>query len=85
MTKRLTGGLIAGALAIGILTGAAGTLLIHEATSVGAVGEMMGDMPAMAGMDQMHEMMRMTNSAEPGAAPSVEPSDHAVHHDGGDQ
>jgi hypothetical protein len=85
MTKRLTGVLLAGALAIGVLTGAAGTLLINETASAGAGAEMMADMPAMAGMEQMHQMMPMANGAQPGAAASVKPSDHAVHHDGADQ
>lgn len=72
MTTKLASALAAGALAIGILVGAAGTVLVHD-TSGPAMG--MGD------MGQMHEMMSGTmGEAGMGPAASMDPADHAQHH-----
>jgi hypothetical protein len=73
MTTRLTGALAAGALAVGILVGAAGTVLVHDATRP-TMG--MGDMA------QMGQMMDMMGGSMMGG---VDPADHARHHAGPDR
>jgi hypothetical protein len=81
MTTKLTGALAAGALAVGILVGAAGTVLVHDATrpSMG-----MGD------MSQMQQMMDMMGGGMMGDAAEmpmrgVDPADHQRHHPGLDR
>lgn len=82
MTTKLAGALTAGALAVGILVGAAGTVLVHDVT-----GPAMG----MGDMNQMMEMMgggmmdngMMDNGMMDGT--SVGRGAHASHHDGGDR
>lgn len=77
MTTKLAGALVAGALAIGILVGAAGTVLVHDPT-----GPAMG----MGDMGQMHQMMgSMMGDADTGPAASMDPVDHAQHHAADDQ
>lgn len=72
MTTKLAGALAAGALAIGILLGAAGGVLVRDTT-----GPAMG----MGDMGQMHQMMSsMMGDADMGPAGSMEPADHAQHH-----
>ncbi|HEX6140985.1 MAG TPA: hypothetical protein VF013_11080 [Candidatus Limnocylindria bacterium] len=79
MTTKLAAALAAAALAVGILVGAAGTVLVHDATR-----PTMG----MAGMAGMHQMMNggtgpmMDGPMGPGA--SMDPSLHRSHH-GGDR
>jgi hypothetical protein len=72
MTNKVAGALAAGALAVGVLVGAAGTVLVHDAT-----GPAMG----MNGMTQMMEMMdggRMGDGMM-GDAP-IDPAEHESHH-----
>lgn len=49
MTARMGAALAAGALALGILVGAAGTILVGEATSPGWRGDAAWSMPMMGG------------------------------------
>jgi hypothetical protein len=65
MTARMTAGLVAGALAVGMLVGAAGTVLVHDATrpgwhQMGGPGMPMMGRSMMAGTDwdemvELHE------------------------------
>ena len=68
MTTKLTGALVAGALAVGILVGAAGTVLVHDArpsmNMMGDSSQMMGDSSQMMGdssqmMGDSSQMMNM--------------------------
>ena len=76
MTNKLAGALAAGALTIGILVGAAGTVLVHDATR-----------PAM-GMGDMTQMMEMMDSGMMDGGmmdgTPVGPAEHESHH-GGDR
>ena len=71
MTNKFAGALAAGALTVGILVGAAGTVLIQDATG-----------PAM-GMGNMTQMMEMMGGGVMDGTP-VGPAEHEIHH-GGDQ
>jgi hypothetical protein len=77
MTTRLAAAFAAGAMAIGMLVGAAGTVLVHDATR-----PVMG----MADMAEMHAMMNgmggpmMDGSMGTGAP--MGPSQHEAHHGG---
>lgn len=79
MTTKLAAALAAAALAVGILVGAAGSVLVHDATR-----------PTidMAGMAGMHQVMggttgpMMDGPMGPGA--SMDPALHRAHH-GGDR
>ena len=82
MTTKLAGALAAGTLAIGILVGAAGTVLVHDATGASMA---MGDMGDMGDMDQMHQMMSTMGGSNMGPGASMDPADHAQHHAGSDQ
>lgn len=81
MTTKLTGALAAGALAVGILVGAAGTVLVHDATRP-TIG--MGD------MGQMQQMMDMMGGSMMGDAADmpmsgVDTARHDSHHPDGDR
>lgn len=81
MSTKLTGALAAGALAVGILVGAAGTVLVHDATS-----PTMG----MADMTQMQRMMNMMEGGMRGGGTDmpmrgIDPADHQRHHPGMDR
>ena len=71
MTNKFAGALAAGALTVGILVGAAGTVLIQDATG-----------PAM-GMGDMTQMMEMMDGGMMDGA-SIAPAEHENHH-GDDQ
>jgi hypothetical protein len=77
MTTRLAAAVAAGTLAVGILVGAAGTVLVHDATRP-TMG--MGDMA------QMHQMMSgmggsMMDGSMMGAPDaSMDPAEHESHH-----
>jgi hypothetical protein len=75
MTTRLTGALVAGALAVGMLVGAAGTVLVHDATrpSMGT-----GD------MGQMHRTMTMMGDGIEMPMRGVDSAEHQRHHPGAD-
>lgn len=76
MTTKLTGAIAAGALALGILVGAAGTVLVHDVTrptmGMGEMGE----------MGQMMDMMSGGMTSEGGDMPmrGVDPAEHERHH-----
>lgn len=77
MTTRMAAALVAGALAVGIVVGAAGALVVQDATYP-AMG--------MGNMGQVHQMMSsMMSDAGRGPAGSMDPTDHAQHHPGLDQ
>jgi hypothetical protein len=76
MTTKLAGALAAGALAVGILVGAAGTALVTDATSPS-----MG----MADMTQMHQMMDMMGDDSQMPMQGVDPAEHDRHHPDADQ
>lgn len=88
MTTKLVGALAAGTLALGILVGAAGTVLVHDTTgaslAMSDTGDM-GHMGAMRDMGQMHEMMSGMGGSTMGPEASMDPVDHAQHHNGSDQ
>ena len=80
MTTKLTAAFAAGALAIGVLVGAAGAVLIHDAT---------GAPMRVTDLAAMHEMMSNTDSSMmdgmmgPGTA--IDPGRHEIHHPGSDR
>lgn len=81
MTTQRTGALAAGALAVGILVGAAGTVLVHDATRP-TMG--MGD------MGQMQQVMDMMGGGMMGEGANMpmrggDPADHQRHHPGGER
>jgi hypothetical protein len=69
MTKKFASALAAGALAVGIVVGAAGTVVVHDATR-----------PAM-GMGDMTQMMGMMDGGMMRGTP-VGPALHDSHHRG---
>jgi hypothetical protein len=75
---RFAAAVAAGALAIGILTGVAGTIVFASASDDGFAQhhDQMGSMMSMSrlGMDQMSEMMGGSGSMGPGS------SLHGAHH-----
>ena len=81
MTRRLAGALAAGAFAVGILAGSAGTILAGDArtsrTDCGAVTA------HHTGGDGMSSMMTMISSSMMGPDASwmpMDPADHIAHH-----
>ena len=85
MTRRLTAAIAAGALAVGILTGAAGAVLVGNATTNTALdrhSEQMGSMMEMmrsSGMGSMMEMMGGPSEMGPNSGL------HQAHHPHGDE
>ncbi len=78
MTSKLAATVAAGALALGILVGAAGTALVHDAARP-TTG--MGDMGDMGDMGQMMEMMddgRMMDGGMMPGASSARPRTRAI-------
>jgi hypothetical protein len=74
MTTKIGAAIAAGFLATGILVGAAGTIVIREATA----SDHMAD---MAGMSAMGSMMSMMGAGSPmGPNASMTPDQHASHH-----
>lgn len=77
ITSKMTAAFAAGALAVGILVGAAGTVLVHDAARP--------DM-GMGDMAQMHQMVSgmggsMMDGDMMGApAASMDPAEHQSHH-----
>ncbi len=96
MTTKLAGALAA-TLAVGILVGAAGAVLVHDTTGASMAMSDTGDMghvsamSAMSAMSdtgdmgQMHEMMSKMGGSNMGHEASMDPVDHAQHHVGSDQ
>lgn len=92
MTTRIAAGLVTASLAVGILVGAAGTIVVREAGAprVGPMTDMagaMGAMGAMGGMGPMSQMMgrgMMGDGAMPGPqapGPGMSPGPwHDLHH-----
>lgn len=76
MTPKLTGAIAAGTLAIGILVGAAGTVLVHDATRSSG---------GMADMTQMHQMMDTMGRGEPMPMSGPDAAEHERHHPGTDR
>lgn len=85
MTRRLTAAIAAGALAVGILTGAAGAVVVGNATTNAALdrhSEQMGSMMGMMGSSGMGSMMGMMGGPS-GMGPNS--GLHQAHHpDGGE-
>lgn len=81
MTPRVAAAIAAGMLAIGILVGAAGAVVIRDATAPD-MAQHMSQMAGMAeGMGQMAGMMSsMGRGASMGGGASMSPQDHASHH-----
>lgn len=85
MTTRLAGAMAAGALAIGILVGAAGTVVVNDvAQPTPPMGQMgaMGAMGAMGDMARMQAMMSTMGGGAMGPGGSMSAGDHARHHAG---
>lgn len=80
MTTRLAATFAAVALTVGILVGAAGTVLIHDATRP-ATG--MGDMAVMRSMMSGMDGSMMDGSLGPGSP--MDPAQHEAHHGGSDR
>ncbi len=88
MTTRIGAAIAAGFLAIGILVGAAGTIVIRDATASDHMADMaeMAGMMSMMGGGHMGDMMSMMgglpmgpgSSIAPGA--SMMPDQHESHH-----
>lgn len=85
MTRRLTAAIAAGALAVGILTGGAGAVVVGIATTNTALdrhSEQMGSMMEMMGSSGMGSMMEMM-----GGPSEMGPNNglHQAHHPDGDE
>lgn len=86
MTRRLTAAIAAGALAVGILTGAAGAVVVGNATTNTALdghSERMGSMMGGSGMGSMMEMM----GGSMGGTDAMGPNSglHQAHHPDGEE
>ena len=87
MTTRIGAAIAAGSLAVGILVGAAGTIVVRDATTTD-LADHMRDMSASAGsMGSMAEMMSMMGGGDMagmmsmmGPNASMTPGDHGSHH-----
>jgi hypothetical protein len=89
MTTRIGAAIAAGFLALGILVGAAGTIVVRDATSTD-MGDHMRDMSASAGsMGNMAGMMSMMGGdmsgmmgggSPMGPDASMSPGEHESHH-----
>ena len=81
MTTRVGAAIAASFLALGILVGAAGTIVVRDATTTD-VADHMRDMSASAGaMGSMVGMMSMMGSGSPmGPNTSMTPGYHESHH-----
>ncbi len=83
MTTRFGAAIAAGFLAIGILVGAAGTIVIRDATTPEHMADMRG-MMSMMGPDGMTQMMGSDMPMGPGASmgpdASMSPQEHESHH-----
>jgi hypothetical protein len=82
MNTRLTAAIVAGALAIGVLVGAAGSIVIGDAVGDDTAARQDGQMGSMmemmgADMGSMTEMMSGSGAMGPGA--------HDAHHPDSDQ
>ena len=81
MTTRIGAAIAAGFLAVGILVGAAGTIVVRDATTTD-FADHMRDMSASAGsMGSMAGMMSMMGSGSPmGSDAWMTPGEHESHH-----
>jgi hypothetical protein len=70
MTSKVTAALAAGLLAIGILVGAAGAIVVRDASTPGIA----------AHMDQMSGMMAMMGGSRMMGGALISPENHALHH-----
>jgi hypothetical protein len=75
MTTRIAAGLVTASLAIGILVGAAGTIVVREAGAprLGTMTDMAGAMGALGGTGGMASVMAMMGSGMMGADPMSGP------------
>ena len=85
MTTRSTARIVAGALTVGLLTGAAGAIVVHNATADGALDrhyEQMGAMMEMTGGADMGAMMEMMGGPMMSEPAEMGPgsSQHDAHH-----
>lgn len=81
MTSRFVGGIAVAMLAVGVLTGAAGTIVVRDATSPEAnLAAVMTDHMSGAGMGSMMSSSMMAGGSMMGAEPSISPQDHQAHH-----
>ena len=84
MTARLVGGIAAAALAVGILVGAAGAVVVRGPSTpdlADHMAQMSGMMAMMGGSSMMgsdSSMMGSGSTSDAGA--TVSPEDHAAHH-----
>ncbi|MEJ7802349.1 MAG: hypothetical protein WKH68_03115 [Candidatus Limnocylindria bacterium] len=79
MTTKLVGPFAAATLAIGILVGAAGTVLVHDTSRPSMAMTDMGD------MGQMHVMMSNMGGSTMGHGDSRGPVENAPDRNGSDQ
>jgi len=83
MTRKLVAGIAAGAFALGILTGSAGTIVVGNTTTPNADLAVMADHMADNGMSSMMSMMSMMSGSMMGPDASsmpMDPGDHNAHH-----
>lgn len=73
MSTKLNGALVGGALALGILVGAAGTVLVHDATR---------PTMSMADATEMTRMMELMGGDMMGGDMMGGEADHEAHHPG---
>jgi predicted phage tail protein len=90
MTRRLTAAIAAGALAVGILIGAAGAVVVGNATADTALDrhyELMGSTMDMMGSSGMGSMMDMMGGSMMSGADEMGPNSeqHEAHHPDSDQ
>jgi hypothetical protein len=93
LTSRIGTAVAAGVLAVGILVGAAGTIVVRDATTpdfadhmgdmsaqAGPMGSMAGMMSMMGNADMAGMMSMMGSGSAMGPGASMTPNEHASHH-----
>lgn len=90
MTRRLTAAIAAGALAVGILIGGAGAVVVGNArvdTALDRHHELTGSMVEMMGGSGMGSMMDMMGGSLMSGADQMGPNreQHEAHHPAGDE
>ena len=79
MTRRLAGAVLAGAFALGVLTGSAGTIIVRESTTP-ATDYMAAAADHMTNIRAMHSMMSGGTMMGGSSAPMMPGSVHDQHH-----
>ena len=81
MTTRIGAAVAAGFLAVGILVGAAGTIVVRDATTTDFADHMRGMSASAGSMGSMAGMMSMMGSGSPMSPDAwMTPGEHESHH-----